>query len=62
MAHHVEARLNWDAVEEEFDEDADDLNYDYEWVVPEQGSSIVIDHDYFLHPVSCVHDMLFFPW
>ena len=49
MANHVEARLNWDVVEEGFDDDADDLNYDYEWVVPEQGwSSTMI---LFLHTV-----------
>ena len=39
--------INWDGLGNEAEEDAADLNYDYEWVVPDQGMSSLVHS--FLH-------------
>jgi hypothetical protein len=31
--------INWDAIADEAEEDAGELNYDYEWIIPETGLS-----------------------
>jgi hypothetical protein len=31
--------INWDAIGDEAEEDAGELNYDYEWIIPETGLS-----------------------
>ena len=34
--------INWDGLGNEAEEDAADLNYDYEWVVSDQGMSNLV--------------------
>ena len=34
--------INWDAIGDEVEEDAGELNYDYEWIVSEPGFSSLI--------------------
>ena len=40
--------INWDGLGNEAEEDAAKLNYDYEWVVSDQGMSNLVHP--FLHP------------
>lgn len=49
MAGRRSEWINWDGFGNEAEEDAADLNYDYEWVVPDQGMSNLVHS--FSHPL-----------
>ncbi|KAE8818063.1 transposase [Hordeum vulgare] len=38
MAGRPSESINWDSLGNEADEDASEMNYEYEWVVPDHGS------------------------
>ena len=39
MAGRPSESINWDGLGNEADEDASEMNYEYEWVVPDHGMS-----------------------
>jgi hypothetical protein len=57
MAGRRSGWISWDAIADEAEEDAGELNYDYEWIVSEPGSSLILC---FAHSFSqYVHDEMY---
>ena len=44
MAARCSGRINWDTLGDEAEEDAGELNYDYEWIVPDPGFGCLMNY------------------